>query len=201
MDATRLTGREPFHRSGKQLGPALLDFWRWVDSDLLSNTLRGRLAESLVAVDLGVADGTRTEWDPYDLQTAEGVTVEVKSAAYLQAWHQRRASPISFGIAPTLAWDPDTGEFGKRRKRQAQVYVFAVLGEGDQTVVDPLDVAQWRFCVLPTKTLNRGVGDQKTLSLGALLRLGPAEVGLGGINEAVHTAAEGGLPKGNDVLS
>ena len=115
---TRLTGKEPFHHAGRALPSRALDFWSWVDSDLLSNALRGRLAEYLVAVDLGVADTIRTEWAPYDLEASGGISVEVKSSAYLQTWHQRCPSTISFGIAPTRAWDPDTGRYGSERKRQ-----------------------------------------------------------------------------------
>ena len=63
----RLSGRENFHRDGKQTGHRLLDFWSWADSELLSNTLRGRLAEYLVAVDLGIANEVRSEWIAYDL--------------------------------------------------------------------------------------------------------------------------------------
>ena len=99
MPAQRLTGQEELHRNGENLG------WRWSASELLGNTLRGVLAEYPVAVDLGVANGIRTEWDAFDPQTSDGTTVEVKSGAYVQAWHQDRPSKISFGIAPTLGWE------------------------------------------------------------------------------------------------
>jgi hypothetical protein len=77
----RKSGTERFHRNGAQLGFDLLSFWQWSSSDLVNNVLRGRLAEYIVAQDLGVAGGTRTEWDAYDLQTKSGIKVEVKSAA------------------------------------------------------------------------------------------------------------------------
>ena len=62
-----------------------LDFRR------LNNTLRGTVAEYIV----GQATGSvrrSGEWDPVDITTPGG---EVKSAAYLQSWHQKRPS-ISF---------------------------------------------------------------------------------------------------------
>ena len=62
---SRKSGKETFHRNGKPLGIHLLDFWCWCHSDLLSNAARGRLAEYLVAVDLKVADGVRSEWVAY----------------------------------------------------------------------------------------------------------------------------------------
>ena len=69
----RKTGRELLCRNSKQLGPSLVDFWRWADSDLLSNALRGRPAEYLVALDCGVADGIRREWLAYDLAAPGGM--------------------------------------------------------------------------------------------------------------------------------
>jgi hypothetical protein len=185
----RRTGQESFHQAGHKLSHRLLDFWRWSSSELLGNTQRGVLAEYLVALDLGVADGFRTEWDAFDLQTSNGISVEVKSGAYVQSWHQDRPSKISFGIAPTRGWDAETGKYDTDRKRQAQVYVFAVLGEKNQTEVDPLDVSQWRFHVLPTQVLNDRVGGQKTLTLGALMKLEPEIVRHGEVNVAVQRAS------------
>jgi len=190
VTASPLSGQEPFNHAGHQLALCVLDFWRWSSSELLGNTQRGILAEYLVAVDLGVADGIRTEWDPYDLKTAGGITVEVKSGAYVQAWHQERPSRISFSIAPTRAWDPVTGTYGTEHKRQAEAYVFCVLGEKEQREVDPLDLRQWRFHVLPTRVLNDRLGEQKTLALGSLLKLEPEIVNFGQISDAIERAVE-----------
>jgi hypothetical protein len=107
----RKSGTERFHRNGAQLGFDLLNFWQWSSSDLVNNVLRGRLAEYIVAQDLSVAGGTRTEWDAYDLQTKSGIKVEVKSAAYLQSWKQSRASSIRFGVQPTRGWDASIDEY------------------------------------------------------------------------------------------
>lgn len=182
--AERLTGEEVLHSAGRPLERNLLDFWRWSSSELLGNTLRGVLAEYLVALDLGMADRFRTEWDAFDLQTSDGISVEVKSGAYLQAWHQERPSKIAFGIAPTRAWDPGTGTLGTERRRQAHVYVFCVLGEKGQLIVDPLDVNQWRFYVLATRVLNDRLAEQKTITLGSLMKLKPEVVNFGGIRNA-----------------
>ena len=55
-----LSGREPFRCSEKPLGPTLLDFWRWSESDLLNSLTRTRLAEFIVATALGAhAEGPR----------------------------------------------------------------------------------------------------------------------------------------------
>jgi hypothetical protein len=59
--SSRKSGNETFHRNGTPVGFHLLDFWCWCNSDLLSNAARGKLAEYLVALDLEVADGVRSE--------------------------------------------------------------------------------------------------------------------------------------------
>jgi hypothetical protein len=77
------SGAEPFVSSGKHINYTLHDFWRWNESDLLSNATRGVLAEFLVATAIGIdIRKCREEWAAYDLETPEGIKIEVKSAAY-----------------------------------------------------------------------------------------------------------------------
>ena len=90
------TGNESFQADGQNLGFDLLSFWRWSCSDLVSNATRGRLAEFIVAKALGIStDCVRDEWGAYDL-TMGHIKVEVKSAAFVQSWHQDKLSKISF---------------------------------------------------------------------------------------------------------
>jgi hypothetical protein len=157
---------------GQPLATTVLAFWRWAASDLISNATRGRLAEYLVAYALGVADGVRVEWDAYDVTTTSGIKVEVKSAAYLQSWKQTRLSSINFRIGPTLGWNADTNISSTIPTRQAEVYVFAVLAHCDKATLDPLNIAQWEFYVLPAAVLNTHAPTQKTMSLTMVRRLG-----------------------------
>src|SRR5579864_2751938 len=95
LRAPRLTGGERFRLAGKALDLNLLGFWQWSVSDLVSNATRGRLAEYIVARALGLPDhGVRDEWAAYDLITAEGIRIEVKSASYLQSWYQKKHSTV-----------------------------------------------------------------------------------------------------------
>ena len=186
LPVQRRTGTEPFHLKGAPLGFDLLSFWQWAASDLVSNVLRGRLAEYIIAQDLGVANGTRTEWDAYDLQTDAGIKVEVKSAAYVQSWKQTRVSDIRFGVQPTLGWDASTNEYGLERRRQADVYVFCLLHHQEKSTLDPLDVTQWEFYVLPAAVLNERLPNQKGISLATLLRLEPVKAAYGEIRAVVN---------------
>ena len=149
----------------------LQDFWQWGFSDVLNNTTRGVLAEYLVASALGLADKPRISWDPYDL-VYNDVTIEVKSAAYIQSWAQRGPTTPCFSIRPTRAWDSTTNILASEIKRQAKVYVFCLLTNADRTTINALDVDQWTFYVLSTSALNERYGNQKTLSLRAISRMG-----------------------------
>ena len=54
----------------------------------------------------------REPWAAYDLETEDGIKIEVKSSAYSQAWHQKKKSAIAFGVRETRRWDADTGALG-----------------------------------------------------------------------------------------
>jgi hypothetical protein len=102
--------------------------------------------------------------------------VEVKSAAYLQRWHQRRLSIITFDIRPTLGWAAATNTYSPERKRHADVYVFALLAHRDKATRDPLNIDQWDLYVLPTAVLDAQLPMQKTISLGMVRRIGAQQV-------------------------
>ena len=125
----RKTGEECLHAGEPKISVRLIDFWRWADSDLLNNAARGVFAEFLVATTLNAANNVRTEWLPYDLKLSSGITVEIKSAAYLQTWKQTMLSKIRFDIKPKKAWDPATNEFSDKSQRNANVYVFCLLAD------------------------------------------------------------------------
>ena len=175
-EKVRKEGTERFHTDGANLNCSLIDFWQWSASDLVSNALRGILAEYLVAHALGLADTVRSEWSAYDLLLPNGMKLEVKSAAYIQSWYQKELSKISFDIRKTREWNEETNRQSREMKRQADIYVFCLLKHTVQETIDPLDVAQWEFYVLPTSVLDDNVGDQKHISLQALKKLDPLQV-------------------------
>ena len=171
----RRSGTENFRDGATPFNFTVLDFWRWAASDLVSNALRGRVAEFLVAKSVGIGEDVRNEWDSCDLLLPSGVTVEVKSAAYLQTWGQTAESPISFRIRPTRAWDAETNKFASAEdvRRQADIYVFALLDHREKATVDPLDVSQWEFRLLCTSVVDNRCARQKRISLSRLDKLEP----------------------------
>lgn len=189
IDVAVKSGAEQIHRHGEPLDLDVLSFWRWSASNLLSNAMRGIFAEYLVARAVEDTRAVRAEWEPFDVVTKRGVRIEVKSSAYLQSWHQYRLSQISFGIGPTRAWDAGTNTMDNVQKRQADVYVFCVLAHREKTSVDPLNVAQWRFFVISSTKLNAELGNQRSITLSGLQKIGAEEATYEELPEAVHGAA------------
>ncbi len=127
LEVERKIGDEAFHKDGKPINDTLLSFWQWSASDLVGNAMRGILAEYIVASALGAAKGSRTEWDSYDIETTEGIKVEVKSGAYIQRWAQKKLSNIQFSIRKTKGWDTKKNSYSTELRRQSDLYVFCIL--------------------------------------------------------------------------
>jgi hypothetical protein len=168
----KVRGDERFYAAGAATGFSVLDFWRWSTADLVSNTVRGVLAEFIVAQALGVdTTAGRQEWAPYDLCTTDGVSVEVKSAAYLQSWAQHRPSTIQFGVSKKRVWDAATNRVADEPARTADVYVFALLAHRDRATLDPLNLDQWEFYVLATTVLDQRERSQHSITLPSLQKM------------------------------
>jgi len=181
----KLSGEEHFQDQSVEREMSVLNFWQWFGSDLSNNVIRGALAEFIVASALDIADGVREVWSPFDLLSKENIKIEVKSAAYLQSWHQKKLSSISFDIGQSVAYDTAANGYEKESKRQADVYVFCLLHFTDKTNLNPLDLSQWEFFILSSDVLNEKHLNQKRLSLPSLLRLNPVKTDYDGIAELI----------------
>lgn len=167
-----MNNKVPLITETKILGTdqTLLDFWKWGFSNILTNSLRGVFAEFLVGSALGSINQSRIEWDAFDLQYKDK-KVEVKSAAYIQAWYNGTPSKISFSIGHKKVYDYETNTYSPDAARSADIYVFCLLKEMDPEMVDPLDTSQWEFYVVLTNELNTRFPNQKTIALSSLKRI------------------------------
>ena len=169
LEIAKKTGSERFHTGGTDVDFDVLDYWRWSASDFVSNVTRGVLAEYIVARAVGVSTtGVRDEWAAFDLETPDGIRIEVKSAAYVQSWQQSRLSPIRFRTPRTRAWTSEGGHYSPDSRCQADIYVFALLVHKLQLTIDPLDLDQWEFYVLSAAVLDAREGSQGSISLRVL---------------------------------
>lgn len=189
IEVRRKSGQEAFESNGLSLDMNLLSFWQWSSSDIIGNTMRGILAEYIVASAVGITSGVRTEWDTFDIETLDGIKVEIKSSAYIQSWEQNKLSSIQFGIRPTRSWDYYANKRSDKTIRQADVYVFCLLKHKEQSSINPLNLDQWEFYVLSTNKLNQSVGAQKSITLNSLKNLSSKKVGYSDLYASIRKAA------------
>ena len=175
IQTTIKTGQEQFTFNNEKLSLNVLSFWKWSNSGLLGNALRGILSEFIVASTIDILDKPRDEWDAYDLKTKNGLKIEIKSSSYLQSWEQKELSKIIFGIQPTYSLE-DMNKYSQEKIRQSDIYIFCVLSHKDKNSVDPLNLSQWDFYILETKILNEKVKTQKSITLSSLLKLNPIKI-------------------------
>jgi hypothetical protein len=175
-------------RDGQPTDMRLVDFWRWAVSDLVENTTRGRLAEFIVGKALGLELPVRDSWAPYDLKTPAGVEIQVKCSAYLQSWGHEKLSEIRFDVRAKRAWDLATNVLGTDSRRHCRLYVFCLLHHQEKATLEPLDLAQWTFYVLPTATLNEACPTASSISLQKLLAMQPVKADFGSLAQAVRLA-------------
>lgn len=187
----RKTGQECIIDEKGKMISTIHGYWQWAYSSLLGNTERGHFAEYLVAVALGIADNTRIEWDKYDLKAPSGITVEVKASGYLQTWSQNKLTKPIFSIRPTMAWDYETNQYEEIIKRQTEIYVFCLHNyKRKDDGINPLDLRQWEFYVLPTKILDEKMPVQKTISLDKVKALGAVNASFSELKNIIEQCAE-----------
>jgi len=172
--AKKKIGNEKFQTENKTLKFKLLEFWSWNQSNLIENRTRGILAEFIIKKALEIESDYRVEWDDFDLISNCGKKLEIKSAAYIQSWEQKKYSDIKFGISPTSGTN-DNPKYDGTKKRWSDYYIFCLLKNKDQKTINPLDLDQWTFYVLKTEILNKQKPKQQTIGLNPLLKLKPIE--------------------------
>lgn len=171
IKTTIKTWEEQFSKNWNNLSIKIKDFWwRWF-SQLVTNNLRGILAEYIVASDIGITEKTREERDVYDLVTPERIKLEIKSASYIQSREQKKLSSISFSIRPTYWYSTEKNKRDETIKRQSDIYVFCLLSHQNQETLNPLEMNQRDFYILPTKVLDQNIPKQKTISLQKLQKI------------------------------
>lgn len=186
----QLTGNEEFILHGTSVGISVKDYWSWAYSDLIDNTQRGVMAEFLVYSTIRNPPDTqmRENWLPFDVTSPSGRRIEVKSAAYIQAWTPENIfAQIRFDIGKKLAWDNVTATSATVAKRNCDLYVFCLFTAKTKDI-SLLNLDYWDFYVLPTSVLNEKVPEQKGISLSSLLKLEPVKTdyaGLGAVIESI----------------
>ncbi|MFT7476534.1 MAG: hypothetical protein ACI81L_003489, partial [Verrucomicrobiales bacterium] len=155
--------------------------------NLMDNSLRGRVAEALIAYHVG-GELTVDNWAAWDVNLGD-IRVEVKASGYVQAWTQKAESSISFSIAPAGEYrESESGyEFDEIRLRRSNVYIFC-----HHKGSCPHIASEWDFYVVPTRTIDTVCGTQKTIALSSVRsRLGANACGTEELRRAVQEIGAG----------
>ena len=128
-----LIGQEQF----TGVSGTVAEFWRWGFSDLRTNIVRGVLAEFLVAKAVAAREPVRIAWDNFDVVSAAGTRIEVKSSAYLQSWAQKRLSTITFTGLTGLRWD------AKRVGETTARFAPTSSSSRSRSVANPRPTTRW----------------------------------------------------------
>ncbi|CAL9294828.1 hypothetical protein SUDANB25_02401 [Streptomyces sp. SudanB25_2051] len=162
----------------------VVDFWRFAMPDLRVNNTRGLFAEFLVHQAVG-SHKPRVEWASHDVETDDGLRIEVKAGAYLQAWDQRAPSPLRFSGLRARTWSPGSG-YSEAKSYNADVYVFAVQTAREHAYYNPLDTTQWEFYVLPHQVV--AALDTDSASLGTVRAAAGPPVPFAALGDCIRSA-------------
>ena len=171
-----LSGQEQFTLDGKSIEFTVLDFWAFQHSNIWD--VQEEIAEFIVAKALGQdMPYNKNGWTLWDMNY-RGERIEVKETGYYHSWRTdgKVSKQRSFGITKAYSrYKDNTSEF----KRQNDIYVFCLNTGETQDTSNPLALENWRFWVVPTSTINRLCGDNKTISLGRVKRITGQKNGVG----------------------
>jgi hypothetical protein len=168
-------------------GTTVHQFWAWALGDLRLNSTRGMLAQFLVAKALGDARPRDDRWGNFDVLTADGSKIEVKSSGYLQSWKQKELSKIVFSGLKARSWAAETG-YSADAEFRADVFVFAVHTCQDPSSYDVLDLTAWEFYVVPADTIRQL--NQAAIRLSRVRALAGLPVSWSKLAAAVQAAIE-----------
>jgi len=141
--------------------------WDVFDQPVISNLYRPHYVERMIALALGEEFKlVSADWSGWDIETREGVRIEVKQSAAWQTWSNATGDPKpSSGVfdisAKTGHWTDGGATWVPKAGHQAHLYIFAWHPITERDKVDHRDPAQWLFYVAPTAELPAG---QKTIS-------------------------------------
>lgn len=181
-----LSGDEPFEFGGSPLSASVKDFWAWSMSRLIADGPRGDLAEFIVNTALGTdISEPKRGWGECDIlypYKDSKIRIEIKCSTLLQAWERPTPPKPVFSISKTLNCDivdigsgyRYIGRDGSPPIRRSDIYVFCLFAEEDRARANPLILDQWRFYIVPTRTIDEQLGDQRKISLQGLDRIGAA---------------------------
>ena len=167
-----MTGKEKFIFENQPLEYEYLDFWRFHYSNIYD--LQDKIAEFIVSKALGVDEAQNDQyWTLWDVSYRDK-RIEVKETSYYHSFNKegKVSKQRVFGITKAHG-SYDTAKSGNNEYcRQNDVYVFCLNTGDTRESSNPLNLNHWEFYIIPTAIINEKCGNNKTISLGKIKRLG-----------------------------
>jgi hypothetical protein len=147
------------------------------DQPVISNLYRPHYVERMIALALGEAfELVSSDWSGWDIESRDGIRIEVKQSAAWQTWSEATGAKPSSGVfdisARTGHWADGGARWVPEEGRQAHLYIFAWHPVTKTDKVNHRDPAQWSFYVVLAADLP---ADQKTISQSVVAERWPAK--------------------------
>jgi len=128
------------------------------DQPVIGNLYRPHYVERMIALALGEGfQLVSADWSGWDIESREGLRIEVKQSAAWQTWSNATGAKPSSGTfdisARTGHWADGGATWVPHAGRQAHLYIFAWHQITGPDKVDHRDPSQWLFYVVPSADL------------------------------------------------
>ena len=171
LSGDHLIGNEAFTYHGEETDMTILEYWRWLYSELFD--LQSSIAEYIVAKALGLKKAYNVgDWTLFDIEY-RSTRIEVKETSYVHAWQtdeEPKSKTRAFGINKAHdTYQDSTSEL----HRQNDIYVFCLNTGETRKTANPLQLEHWEFYIVPTSLINEKCGDANSISLSRLRKMTP----------------------------
>ena len=165
-----MNGNENFSLNNKEMDFGILDFWKYKYSNVWN--MQEYIAEFIIEKALGMEKSHNTDsWTLYDI-LYRNTRIEVKETSYYHPWNEdgNISSQRTFGI--TMANSRYENEIEENKfERQNDIYVFCLNTGQTKEESNPMNLNNWEFYIIPTKTINEECGKNKTISLNRIRKM------------------------------
>lgn len=165
-----MNGKEKFVSQNKELEFGMLEFWCSKFSNIYN--IQEYIAEFLVEQALGIEKSHNTEyWTLFDILYKD-YRIEIKETGYYHPWNEngKISEMRRFGITKANSKYEDK-ESNNIYERQNDIYVFCLnIGKTKETS-NPLNIDNWEFYIVPTKTINEVCKNNKSIGLNKVQKI------------------------------
>ena len=165
-----MNGKEKFVSQNKELEFGMLEFWCSKFSNIYN--IQEYIAEFLVEQALGIEKSHNTEyWTLFDILYKD-YRIEIKETGYYHPWNEngKISEMRRFGItkANSKYENKDTNNI---YERQNDIYVFCLNVGKTKETSNPLNIDNWEFYIVPTKTINEVCKNNKSIGLNKVQKI------------------------------